>query len=71
MCKTDKLEQNWFIGTIEIGGYSVPVVGRGVTKKDAEQEAFRRVVDVWSNCLELDGKLDLDLLDWWPTSVSD
>jgi hypothetical protein len=71
MCNTNKPEQNWFIGTIEIDGYSIPVVGRGVTKKDAEQEAFQRVVDVWSNCLELDGKLDLDLLDWWPMSVSD
>jgi hypothetical protein len=67
----NKLEQNWYIGTIEIDGYSIPLVGRGVTKEEAEKEAFQRVNDVWSNCLELDGKPNPELLSWWPTSIND
>jgi hypothetical protein len=70
MSKTGKLEQNWFIGTIDVDGYSIPIIGRGVTKGEAEKEALRRVADVWSNCLRF-GKLDPDVLEWWPTSTSD
>jgi hypothetical protein len=53
-------EQNWFIGTAEVEGYRVPIVGRGATKQEAEKEALQRIAEVWAN-LESGEKLELDL----------
>jgi hypothetical protein len=66
-----KAEQNWFVGTLEIDGYTIPIVGRGATKKEAEREAIRRMAQVWANCLELEVKLGPNPLSWWPSTTSD
>jgi hypothetical protein len=54
-------EQNWFIGTAKIEGYRIPIVGRGVTKQEAEKEALQRVAKVWANYSEPGEELELDL----------
>ena len=59
--KNNESEQNWFIGIAEIEGYRIPLVGRGVTKQEAEREALQRVAKVQANYLEPGGKLQLDL----------
>jgi hypothetical protein len=71
MIKSNRLEQDWFIGTIEMNGYSIPIIGRGVTKQEAEKEALQRVAQVWVECFELEQRLGSDPLKWWPTSISD
>jgi hypothetical protein len=71
MANSNKVKQNWFIGTIEMDGYSIPIIGRGVTKQEAEKEAFQRVAQVWVEYLELEERLGPDPLRWWPTSTSD
>jgi hypothetical protein len=71
MSNSSKLEQDWFIGTIEMDGCSIPIIGRGATKQEAEKEALQRVVQVWVECLELEQRLGSDPLKWWPTSISD
>jgi hypothetical protein len=71
MSNRNRLEQNWFIGTIELDGYSIPIIGRGVTKQEAEKEALRRMSRVWIECFELEKRFGSDPLKWWPTSISD
>jgi hypothetical protein len=71
MSNINRLEQNWFIGTIELDGYSIPIIGRGVTKQEAEKEALQRVSQVWVEYFELEQRLGPDPLKWWPTSISD
>jgi hypothetical protein len=71
MANSNRLEQDWLIGTIEIDGYSIPIIGRGATKQEAEKEALRKVAQAWVECLELKQTFGSDPLKWWPTSISD
>ena len=71
MSNSNRLEQDWFVGTIEVDGYSVPIIGRGVTKQEAEKEALQRVSQVWVDCFELEEGLGSDPLQWWATSMND
>jgi hypothetical protein len=59
--KSNESEQNWFIGIAEVEGYRIPLVGRGVTRQEAEREALQRVAKVQANYLEPGGELELDL----------
>ena len=71
MSNSNRLEQDWFVGKIEVDGYSIPIIGRGVTRQEAEKEALQRVSQVWIDCFELEERLGSDPLKWWATSVSD
>lgn len=59
--KSNESEQDWFIGIAEVEGYRVPLVGRGVTKQEAEREALQRVAKVQANYLDRGEELELDL----------
>ena len=52
-------------------GYSIPVIGRGVTKQEAEEEALQRILQVWVEYFELEKRFGPDPLKWWPTAISD
>jgi hypothetical protein len=71
MTNRRKRERDWFIGTIDMDGYSIPIIGRGVTKQEAAKEAHRRVARIWTERLELEAGLGSDTLEWWPTSIDD
>jgi hypothetical protein len=71
MSDHEKIERDWFIGTLEIDDYSIPIIGRGATKQEAEKEALRRMARVWVESLDLEERLGLNVLEWWSTSVSD
>lgn len=61
MFSINKSEQSWFIGTAEVEGYKVPIVGRGATRQEAEREALQRIAEVSANYLASGEKLELDL----------
>jgi hypothetical protein len=71
MRNSNRLERDWFLGTIEMDGYSIPIIGRGITKQEAEKEALQRVSQVWVECFELEKRFGSDPSKWWATSISD
>jgi hypothetical protein len=71
MCNSNRLEQDWFLGTIEIDGYNIPIIGRGITKQEAEKEALQRVSQVWAECFGLEKRFGPDPSIWWSMSISD
>jgi hypothetical protein len=71
MSNSNRSERDWFIGTFEMDGCNIPIIGRGVTKQEAEKEALERVAQVWLEYFELEERLGPDPLKWWPTSTND
>lgn len=57
----EEAERNWLIGTMEVGGYAVPIMARGRTREEAEQQARRDIVAFQVERLKLDRKNQSEL----------
>jgi hypothetical protein len=62
MGKRKESKRNWLVGTINMDGYKIPVVGHGNTIGEAQEEALQRVNFIWANHIEPEEELDQDKL---------
>jgi hypothetical protein len=61
MNSREEAERNWYIGTMEVGGYAVPIMARGKTREEAEKQARQDIMAFQVERLKLERETQSDV----------